>query len=414
MVAARVNWARAIRTAAILVAAGVAAAGALQQAQLAKSVHAIAPRVLQLAPTSGTVGVGPRDPIRITFTGSILPMPNPVILTPPTPYTVTWEQGAVVVKPDRLEAGTTYEVQVSPALEGQNGAPIEPSPVVRFTVRPAPRATVELEQDPLALNGAIRIAFDQAMDTAEVERGFRLEPAALGRSEWPDPQTLVFRPDHLRLRTEYRLLVSGTSQLGDELAPVEHHFQTADLPPLSLPAGMCGNLYSLGPQFTLTFDDWGTVEQTDGILRALADAQVRAVFFPVGWWAQQNPDLIARMRAEGHTVGNHTYSHAWLTRLSAGRAQWEIASGVAGSGLFRPPFGARNAYIDSLACRLGYRTVLWTVDPSDYLCQPADMVADKVIAAARPGGIAVLHIKGCSTAQALPRMLLGLRARGLL
>jgi peptidoglycan/xylan/chitin deacetylase (PgdA/CDA1 family) len=341
-------------------------------------------------------------------------MPNPVILTPPTPYTVTWEQGALVVKPDRLEAGTTYEVQVSPALEGQNGAPIEPSPVVRFTVRPAPRATVELEQDPLALNGAIRIAFDQAMDTAEVERGFRLEPAALGRSEWPDPQTLVFRPDHLRLRTEYRLLVSGTSQLGDELAPVEHHFQTADLPPLSLPAGMCGNLYSLGPQFTLTFDDWGTVEQTDGILRALADAQVRAVFFPVGWWAQQNPDLIARMRAEGHTVGNHTYSHAWLTRLSAGRAQWEIASGVAGSGLFRPPFGARNAYIDSLACRLGYRTVLWTVDPSDYLCQPADMVADKVIAAARPGGIAVLHIKGCSTAQALPRMLLGLRARGLL
>ncbi len=386
------------------------------QQDSAQAVPLVAPQVLQLAPTEGAEQVGPRDPIRITFSEPMEPSPEPVILTPAAAYTATWEDAAVVVKPERLEAGTTYEVEVSAALQGVSGVPIElPPAIAHFTVRPAPRVTaIEPAQDPIPINATVRVTFDHAMDRATVEQRFRLEPPAAGRFEWPNPQTLLFQAERLRWSTEYRVQVAGTAQNGDPLVPLERRFKTADLPALSPPGSTCGILYSLGPQFTLTFDDWGTAEQTDGILRALADAQVRAVFFPVGWWAQQNPDLIARMRAEGHTVGNHTYSHAWLTRLGAGQAQWEIANGVAGSGLFRPPYGARNAYIDRLACSLGYRTVLWTVDPSDYLCQPADVIANKVIGAARPGGIAVLHIKGCSTAQALPRMLQGLRERGLL
>jgi len=358
-----------------------------------------------------------------------------VLIAPPASYIAVWSDDALVIRPDRLLPETTYEVLLSPALRGRNGAPVEVPPALQFTTVSAPRVTaIAPEQEPLKPDGSIRVTFDRPVDAGAVEQQFRLDPPARGRFEWPDPQTLIFRPEGLEWSTEYRLELRGTSQDGDPLVPFEARFKTADPPPpppepvpgpfqggigggvapIPSTAGGCGILYSLGPQFSLTFDDWGTWQQADRILRGLAAYGVHAYFFPVGWWAAQNPGLIARMRAEGHVVANHSYSHPFLTAMSPAQAQWEIANGVAGSGLFRPPFGARNPTIDSISCSLGYRTVLWTVDPSDYLCQPADVIADKVVAAARFGGIAVLHIKGCSTAAALPRMILGLRARGLL
>ncbi len=417
---------------AVAVAAWCASLGAVAAPSHFAAAPIRGPQVV-LASTGGETNVGTQAPIRIQFTDPVQPDPEPVIITPPAAYVAVWSDDTVVIRPERLQPATTYEVLLSPGLRGRNGVAIEAPPTIQFTTVSPPRVSAAVpEQDPLRPDGSIRVSFDRPMDSTTVEQQFRLAPAGAGRFDWPDPQTLVFRADRLAWSTEYRLQLGGASLEGDPLVPLDWRFRTeaepppspppwpplpvtgaGGGPPLVSPSG-CGVLYSLGPQFTLTFDDWGTSEQADGILRALASFGVRAVFFPAGWWATQNPDLIARMRAEGHQVGNHSYSHPFLTALAPGQARWEVANGVAGSGLFRPPFGARNAYVDGLVCSLGYRTVLWTVDPSDYLCQPADVLADKVMAAARPGGIAVLHIKGCSTAWALPRMIRGLRARGLL
>ncbi len=417
-----VGWARHARLSLTVIGAGYllfwsgTMGGQAEVLRLAEARRADVPvpRVLLLAPTDGAQEVGTHDLIRVAFTEPVQRTSAPVIIDPPVAYSTSWDDAAVRVFPERLAPGTTYELRISPALEGVGGAKVEAVPPIHFTVRSAPRVVgMQPEQQPLPINGTVRITFDRPMDGSAVEQDFRLEPAATGRFEWPDPQTLVFRAERLRWSTDYTLQLAGTSEDGDALLPFEAQFKTVEPPPPAVAPG-CGILYSLGPQFTLTFDDWGTREQVDVILRALADGQVRAYFFPVGWWAAQNSDLIARMRAEGHVVGNHTYSHPFLARLSAPRAESEIAGGVSGSGLFRPPYGSRNAFVDGLACRLGYKTVLWTVDPSDYLCQPAQVIANKVIAAARPGGIAVLHMKGCSTGQALPRMIQGLRARALL
>ena len=117
-----------------------------------------------------------------------------------------------------------------------------------------------------------------------------------------------------------------------------------------------------GRRVALTFDDGPDPQRTPAVLDLLARQGVRATFFVVGARAEAHPELVRRMVAEGHVVGNHSYTHSWRFPLrSLGRTMeelcrtGEVLHRITGRQprLFRPPFGVTNPTIARAVRRLG-------------------------------------------------------------
>jgi peptidoglycan/xylan/chitin deacetylase (PgdA/CDA1 family) len=178
-----------------------------------------------------------------------------------------------------------------------------------------------------------------------------------------------------------------------------------------------------GPgQVALTFDDGPLPTYTGAILDVLDRYGVPATFFVVGRSAAAHPDLIRRMTAAGHSVQNHTCGHAWLTRYSDAEAREQldcanrIVEDLTGRrpACMRPPFEAVNDRIRAIAADLGLATVMWDIDPWDWRYPGAGAVERHVLAYTGGGDIVLLHDGGgLGTANALPGIIEGLRARGL-
>ncbi len=164
----------------------------------------------------------------------------------------------------------------------------------------------------------------------------------------------------------------------------------------------------------LSFDDGGPF--ASAILDVLDRYGVKAIFFPIGLWAKAHPDIINRMISEGHVVGDHTYAHPNLTRLSADQVRAEIAGGnVGNSNLFRPPYEAFNPVVVSIVNDMGFRMFLWNVDPRDWakMYPGGDRdIVDQVVSHAFPGAVVVLHLQIGNTLIALPAMIERLQAAG--
>jgi peptidoglycan/xylan/chitin deacetylase (PgdA/CDA1 family) len=175
----------------------------------------------------------------------------------------------------------------------------------------------------------------------------------------------------------------------------------------------------------LTFDD-GNVGWTNlnSMLATLKAYNVRGRFLPTGEWAAANPLKMATIRNAGHLLGNHTYSHPALNSLSSSSVRWQISHGVGATTspkLIRPPYGA-GAYsqrVTNDAAALGYRVCHWSTDTSDYAGVSATTIISKVLtgdavtAPARAGGVVLMHMSGTNTPSALPGLIRGLRAKGL-
>ncbi len=125
----------------------------------------------------------------------------------------------------------------------------------------------------------------------------------------------------------------------------------------------------------LTFDDGPHPTNTPKLLEELKNADIQATFFVVGRHLETSlgQELIHRAAAEGHQIGNHTYSHRRLTEFTEDQIRQEVLRterliGDANRGIkiLRPPFGAYNAMVEQVAQELGYRTVLWNVDTQDW------------------------------------------------
>jgi peptidoglycan/xylan/chitin deacetylase (PgdA/CDA1 family) len=168
----------------------------------------------------------------------------------------------------------------------------------------------------------------------------------------------------------------------------------------------------------LTFDDGPDPEVTPRVLDALAAAGARATFFVLGERAARHPQLVRRAMREGHTVGNHTYSHPRCPGLGGDALARELEStdallrGTAGTPIFRPPHGKLTPRQVWALTRMGRRIALWSCDSRDYLGADTAAIA-RVGETAVPGDVVLLHDRFARTADALPELLAGLARRGL-
>jgi len=199
--------------------------------------------------------------------------------------------------------------------------------------------------------------------------------------------------------------------------------------PLSGPLGSIRSVQTNAPLVALTFDDGPDPERTPGVLDALAEQGAKATWFVMLDRAEANPGLVERMLADGHDVGLHGVDHQRLTDLSGPEAQRHIASGAQRLSqllgvpirFFRPPYGAQSITTYLAARRLGLDVVVWSADCDDWNTYPEAEIADRLLAAATPGAILLLHDSLADTpnqprlerAEVVRLVVRGLAARGM-
>lgn len=170
----------------------------------------------------------------------------------------------------------------------------------------------------------------------------------------------------------------------------------------------------------LTFDDGPHNTETPKVLEVLAAHGIRATFFLIGKNAALYPALVQRIVSEGHAVGNHTYHHSDLTKLTSSKVREElqlterhIAQAMGPQKLFRPPFGAHDANVDAVVADLGYRSILWNVDTIDWSedFQPVQWV-DRGVAQikARTNSVVLNHDVQNTTAENLDAFIRKIKA----
>ena len=146
----------------------------------------------------------------------------------------------------------------------------------------------------------------------------------------------------------------------------------------------------------LTFDDGPDPDSTPRLLETLDRLGAKATFFMVGARAARHPDLVARVAAEGHEIGNHTWDHPSLPGLAPQAVADQIertraALAPHGRILMRPPHGHQNLRTHRVLRRLGYRVVCWSVSGEDWLGRDAETIADGILGRVKPGSIVLLH-----------------------
>lgn len=187
----------------------------------------------------------------------------------------------------------------------------------------------------------------------------------------------------------------------------------------------------------LTFDDGPSPKWTPKILDILKEKNAKATFFVIGENGEANPGLVQRVLAEGHEIGNHTFTHPNIAKASSEGARLELNAtqrliqALTGRSvrLFRPPFFGdaepttqEEIRAVKLAQSLGYATVGLRVDPDDWAGPSADTIVERIMQRmgdTNPetrGQVILLHDAGgdrSQTVAALPRIIDGLRAKGL-
>jgi peptidoglycan/xylan/chitin deacetylase (PgdA/CDA1 family) len=175
------------------------------------------------------------------------------------------------------------------------------------------------------------------------------------------------------------------------------------------------------PYIAMTFDDGPSAENTPRLLEMLKQRNIKATFFLIGQNVASNPDLVRRILAEGHEIGNHSWTHPQLSKLSDDRVTAEItqtqdaikdASGFTPT-LLRPPYGAitprQREWIES---RFGLNIILWSVDPFDWKRPGASVITQRILSQTRPGAIILSHDIHKQTVDAMPATLDALIAKG--
>ncbi len=149
-------------------------------------------------------------------------------------------------------------------------------------------------------------------------------------------------------------------------------------------------------KIAITFDDGPDAVFTPVLLDGLKQRNVKASFFVIGQEAEKYPELIQRMKEEGHLIGNHTYHHVELTRVDAQTEQKEIEmtnevlEQITGERpvFLRPPYGS---WREEILQDMEMLPVKWNIDPLDWCTKSTGEIVRKVVTQAEENGIILLH-----------------------
>lgn len=172
----------------------------------------------------------------------------------------------------------------------------------------------------------------------------------------------------------------------------------------------------------LTFDDWGSDKTVTRILDTLDEYNVKASFFIIGSSAEKNPNLLRAIAEAGHDICNHTYFHKVITKISPQELQEEVIKchqtlaqiiGREPDLYFRPPTLEYDEATINAVLATGFKYVLLSdISTQDYE-RSADDVVNYAVSRAENGGLVVMHLTDNSSgAEALPRIIEKLRAKG--
>lgn len=166
----------------------------------------------------------------------------------------------------------------------------------------------------------------------------------------------------------------------------------------------------------LTFDD-GPSEYTPGFLTVLHRKHVPGTFFEVGQEMAGRESTMRRILREGNEIGTHTMHHTEYPTYGDIAPATSLVASITHFRpcLFRPPGGAVNSSVIAAAAEDGLRTITWDVDPVDWSTPGTGAIYSRVVGAAQPGSIVLMHDGGgnrSETLAALPEIIDTLRGRG--
>jgi peptidoglycan/xylan/chitin deacetylase (PgdA/CDA1 family) len=184
-----------------------------------------------------------------------------------------------------------------------------------------------------------------------------------------------------------------------------------------------------GPYIAMTFDDGPDAKLTPRLLDILKERHIHATFFVLGNMVQSHPEILQREAAEGHEIGNHSWSHLPLTKVvqREGGLHHELADTsdlikqTIGKPvtLMRPPYGATNPRLSkAIEKEYGMKVILWSVDPDDWKDPGPSVVESRIIngwkqsGGTKPGAIILSHDIHKGTIEAMPATLDALLAKG--
>ncbi len=166
-------------------------------------------------------------------------------------------------------------------------------------------------------------------------------------------------------------------------------------------------------KIAFSFDaSWGS-EFTPRILEILKENNIKTTFFLTGFWVEKYPELVKKIAAAGHELGNHTWTHPHLNTLDKQGIKLELErlhtaltnlTGIP-PNLFRPPFGEYSNKVIEAAGELNYLTIQWSIDSLDWKDISKQEVVRRVTSRLHPGAIILFHNNGQYTADALPEII---------
>lgn len=153
-------------------------------------------------------------------------------------------------------------------------------------------------------------------------------------------------------------------------------------------------------KIAITFDDGPNKEYTQKVLSLLSENNVKAIFFVIGKNIIGNESLLKQINAEGHTIGNHTFSHSFFIDFkNAKRFKEELNKtsdlvfNIIGKRmkLFRPPYGVTTPHLAKAAKQLNYNIIGWNVRSLDTTKDKEEIIAERVLQQIKPGAIILFH-----------------------
>lgn len=213
--------------------------------------------------------------------------------------------------------------------------------------------------------------------------------------------------------------LSVAIRLGAEPTPATRN--AAHESRLAEPSITFSDVHVDGPYIAMTFDDGPSATLTPKLLDLLAAHHIKATFFVIGENAAEHPEIVARAAREGHEIGNHSWSHPNLAKMSDENVRRQLqqtddaiknATGKSPT-LMRPPYGSVTARQKHwIHDQFGYDIILWDVDPLDWKRPGPAVVRNRILKETRPGSIVLSHDIHPGTIEAMPSTFDQLEAKG--